>query len=98
MKEEQFFAYKMRNAMGAVSKIVNTTLSNQITTSFPIVSGISVDRIHGTTAEKKMIEETETTAMTNFVTNAAFVTNKAGRNISAMETALAFAANIGSGS
>ena len=78
--------------------MVNTTLSNQMTTSFPMVSGISVDRIQGTTAEKKMIDDTETTAITNLATNAAYVTSKAGKNISAMETALAFAASIGSGS
>ena len=67
-------------------------------TSFPIVSGISVDKIQGTTAEKKIMDDTETTAITNLVTMAAFVINSAGKNISAIETALAFAASIGSGS
>lgn len=59
--------------------------------------GMSVETIHGIKAEKKIMAETETTAITNFVTSALPVTNKAGKNISAIETALAFAANNGSG-
>ena len=42
------------------------TRSNQITISFGIEIGISVDTIQGTSAEKKIIAETDTTAMTNF--------------------------------
>src|SRR3954447_22731109 len=96
-KEQSKLYYRIKKAIGAVRRMVNTTLSNQMTTSFPIVRGISVDKIHGTTAEKKIIDDTETTAITNLVTMAALVTNRAGKNISAIETALAFAASIGSG-
>jgi hypothetical protein len=63
-----------------------------------MVIGISVDKIHGTSAEKKIIDDTETTPITNLVTSAASAASKAGRNISAIPTALAFAANNGSGS
>lgn len=73
------------------------TRSNQITISFGIEIGISVDTIQGTSAEKKIIAETDTTAMTNFTTTVACVTNNAGKNISAILNALAFATIIGSG-
>lgn len=70
---------------------------NQMTISCGIVIGISVDTIQGTTAEKNMIDDTETTAITNFTTNAELTTSNAGKNISAMPSALAFATSIGSG-
>lgn len=59
--------------------------------------GISVDTIQGINAEKKIIADTDTTAMTNLVTSALPVTSKAGKNISAIDTALALAASKGSG-
>ena len=76
---------------------VKMTRWNQMTISCGIVSGISVDTIHGTRAEKKMIDETETTAITNFTTITELTTSNDGKNISAMPSALAFATSIGSG-
>ena len=73
------------------------TRCTEVTASCGIEMGISVETIHGTTAEKKIIDETETTAMTNLTTNADSTTSNAGRNISAIPSALAFATNIGSG-
>ncbi len=52
----------------------------------------------GMEAEKNRIEETETIPMTNLVTRGASAANKAGKNISAISTAEALAASIGSGS
>jgi hypothetical protein len=65
--------------------------------SFGMLIGISVERMHGITAEKKRIAEMETTAMINFVMRGASVTNNAGKNISAISMAAAFAASSGSG-
>lgn len=69
-----------------------------MTINLGIEIGISVDTIHGTTAEKKMIDETETTPITNFTMIPDFTTNNAGKNISAIPSALALATSIGSGS
>ncbi len=84
-------------ASGAVRMSVKTVRSNQMTRSRGKLSGISVDKMHGMTAEKNRIAETDTTAMMNFVTSGASVTSKAGKNISAISMAEAFAANNGSG-
>ena len=46
---------------------------------------------------RKRIAEIDTTPITNLVTSGAPATSKAGRNISAIPTAQAFAASIGSG-
>ena len=45
---------------------VRTTRSNQITTKCHSLIGILVARMHGTSAEKKMMADTATTPMTNF--------------------------------
>ena len=42
-------------------------------------NGISVDNIQGIEAEKNSIDDTETTAMTNFVTSGALTTNNDGK-------------------
>ena len=60
--------------------------------------GISVDKTQGIEAEKNKIDETDTTAITNFVMSGALATSKAGKNISAIPTAAAFAAKSASGS
>ena len=76
---------------------VKMTRWNQMAISCGIVIGISVDTIQGTTAEKNMIDDTETTAITNLTTIPDLTTSNAGKNISAMPSALAFATSIGSG-
>ena len=63
-----------------------------------ILTSISVAKIVGIVAEKKIIAETDRTPMTNFVTKEASTTINAGKNISAISTAAALAANKGSGS
>ncbi|COL22055.1 Uncharacterised protein [Streptococcus pneumoniae] len=60
-------------------------------------NGISVDNIQGMEAEKNKIDDTETTAITNFVTSGALTTNNDGKNISAMPTDAALAAKSASG-
>lgn len=60
-------------------------------------NGISVDNIQGMEAEKNSIDDTETTAMTNFVTSGALTTNNDGKNISAIPTDAALAAKSASG-
>ena len=42
-------------------------------------NGISVDNIQGMEAEKNKIDDTETTAITNFVTIGALTTNNDGK-------------------
>lgn len=64
---------------------------NQITISFHTGILISVARIHGTKAEKKIIADTLTTPTTNFVLNAALATSNDGKNISIIEMAEALA-------
>lgn len=65
--------------------------------NFGILIGISVERILGIDAEKKRMDEMATVAMINFVIKGASTTSSAGRNISAIPTAEAFAARKGSG-
>ena len=54
--------------------------------------------IQGIEAEKNNISETQATATTSLVPAEALATNGAGKNISAMLVARAFAASTGSGS
>lgn len=67
------------------------------TTRCQILIGMSVAMTHGTSAEKKMIWETDTTPMTKRVTSestsAAWI---AGRNISTMPREIALPASTGS--
>lgn len=58
---------------------------------------MSVDRIQGMEAEKNNMDDTETTAMTNFVTSGALTTKREGKNISAIPTDAALAASSASG-
>lgn len=44
---------------------VNITRSNQMINNLPILIPISVERIKGMLAEKKMMDDTDTTAITN---------------------------------
>lgn len=76
---------------------VNIVRSIQITNNLGILTGISVERIHGIRAEKNITAEIDNVPITNFVTKGASTTNKAGKNISAISIAAAFAANSGSG-
>lgn len=76
---------------------VSTTLKNQITISFQNAILISVAKIHGTNAEKKMMAETLTTPTMNFVLSAAFATSNDGKNISIIDIADALASNAWSG-
>lgn len=77
--------------------IVNRVRSIQMTINFGILTGISVDKIHGIKAEKKRIADTDNDAITNFVMIGAPVTSNDGKNISAISVAAALAANNGSG-
>jgi hypothetical protein len=52
-----------QKASGVAKMSVNTVRSSQITTSSRMVTGISVDRMHGMEAEKKRMEDTERTAL-----------------------------------
>lgn len=61
---------------------VNTTLSNQITTSFQIGILISVETITGTTPEKKIIAEILITPVVNLVIKSTSCHIAAGNNIS----------------
>ena len=88
----------MRKAIGVTINKASTVLSIQMKMICGTVKGISVDKMQGTSAEKKIIAAIETTPITKRVTNAASATINEGRNISAIPTALAFAASIGSGS
>ncbi len=58
---------------------VKIVLSTYKMISSETFNGISVDKIQGIEAEKKRIEDTETTAITNFVTSGALVTSKDGK-------------------
>ena len=60
-------------------------------------NGISVDKIQGIDAEKKSMDEIDTTPTTNLTTNTLFAAIKAGKNISAKPVADAVATIIGSG-
>lgn len=75
-------------------RIVRSTQIKRI--SF-ILIGMSVAISDGTDAEKNNTADTLVTATVNFVISEAFTTSIAGRNISAISTAAAFAASIGSG-
>src|SRR5699024_12678433 len=90
------FDQSSNNATGMVTNSVSNTRSNQITTIFGTEIGMSVATTHGTNAEKKMICETDTTAITNLTAVAWPVTSNEGRNISAIPSADAFATNNGS--
>lgn len=70
---------------------VKTTWINQMTTNFQIGIFISVAKIQGTSAEKKIIAETLVIATTNFTSKAALATSNEGKNISIIEMAEAFA-------
>lgn len=70
---------------------VKTTRINQMTTNFQIGILISVAKIQGTSAEKKIIAETLVIATTNFTSKAALATSNEGKNISIIEMAEAFA-------
>lgn len=83
----------MNNANGIVINRDNATRKNQIMTNFQTGILISVAKIHGTKAEKKITAETLTTPTTNFVLIAALATNNDGKNISTIEIAEAFASN-----
>lgn len=83
--------------MGVARINVRIVRCIHITSKRGMLTGISVERIHGMVAEKNKMDETDTTAVTNLVTNGASTTNNAGKNISAISTAAAFAANSGSG-
>ena len=77
--------------------MLKTTLSIQIIKYSLIVKGIFVAIIHGMDAEKNSISETLTIAIKNLVIIWDSVTNKAGKNISAILNETAFAASNGSG-
>ena len=66
---------------------------NQINANFQIGILISVARIHGTNAEKKIIAEILVIAVTSFTAIVDFTTNNEGKNISINEIADAFASN-----
>lgn len=83
--------------MGVAIRIVKIVRSTQIIINFGILTGISVDKIQGTKAEKKIMADTDKTATMNLVTNAALAVNREGRNISAISIAEALAASSGSG-
>lgn len=87
----------IRNAKGAVINRVRMVLSIQMTKISGILIGISVDKIQGIDAEKKRIEDTHSTPIINLVIIGVALTRTGGKNISAISTAAAFAANIGSG-
>ena len=87
----------MRNATGAANINVKMVLSIQMMIMSVKVIGISVDSIQGIDAEKKRIEDIDTTATTNLEIIGADVINKAGKNISAISTDMAFAVSKGSG-
>ena len=89
--------YKNKKAIGVTSINERIVRCTQITNKRGILIGISVDKIHGIVAEKNKMDDTEITAVTNFVTIGASATSKAGRNISAISTAAALAAKSGSG-
>lgn len=76
---------------------VKIVLSTYKMISSETFNGISVDKIQGIEAEKKRIEDTETTAIINFVTSGVLTTSKDGKNISAIPTEAAFAAKSASG-
>src|SRR5699024_11242335 len=59
--------------------MVKIVRSIQITINFGILTGISVAKIQGMSAEKNRIADTDTTAVTNFVINGASTTSKIGR-------------------
>mgnify|MGYP007033747939 CR=1 FL=1 len=73
------------------------TLWNQMTTSLGTLIGTSVARMQGIIAEKNRIEEIDKTATMNLVISWASATSNAGRKISEMEMAAAFAVSKGSG-
>src|SRR5699024_5174839 len=70
---------------------VSATRINQITTSFQIGILISVAKIQGIKAEKKIIAEILVIATTNFTSIAAFTTNNDGKNISMIDIMVDFA-------
>src|SRR5699024_605509 len=84
-------------AIGVTIIMVKIVRSIQITINFGILTGISVAKIQGMSAEKNRIADTDTTAVTNSVINGASTTSNDGKNISAISIADAFAANNGSG-
>lgn len=66
---------------------------NQIRVNFQIGILISVAKIQGTSAEKKIIAEILVIAVTNLTAIVYFTTNNDGKNISISEIAEAFASN-----
>lgn len=64
---------------------VSTTLSNHIKTNLPTDIFISVERITGTTLEKKIIAETLITPTINLVAKSAVCAIAAGNSISTIE-------------
>src|SRR5699024_531352 len=86
-------------AKGVTITMVNIVRSTQMMTKSRTVIGISVDMITGMVAEKKIIAETDTTAMTNFVIRGTPIPeiNNDGKNISAISIDTALAASKGSG-
>lgn len=66
---------------------------NQINTNFQTGILISVAKIQGTNAEKKIIAEILVIAVTNFTAIVALTAINDGKNISIIEIAEAFASN-----
>ena len=71
----------------------STALMNQTATIFQTFMFISVASMHGTNAEKKMMHDTDITAVMNLISIAASATNREGRNISMMDTVTASASS-----
>src|SRR5690625_1297847 len=89
--------YRSKYAIGVTIIIVKIVRSIQITINLGTLTGISVDKITGIVAEKNNTAETETVAITNLVMRGPPVTNKEGKNISAISIDAALAAINGSG-
>ena len=83
--------------IGVIISNVKIVLCTYKIISSDTFNGISVDNIQGIDAEKNKIDDTETTAITNFVTSGALTTKREGKNISAIPTDTALAARSASG-
>src|SRR5699024_4601773 len=77
--------------------IVNIVCSTQMTINFEMLTGIYVEKTTRIDAQKNNTAETDTTAITKLVISGALVTNKEGKNISAISIDAALAASNGSG-